>query len=79
MRVFDNKGYTPLLHHAVQKGFFEVARMLVWEFGADAKAAGTSGDTPLHVAAMEGNTEAVNMLVRDLGAVGSRNANGHTP
>ena len=76
----DGSGDTPL-QAAVLNGRFDVARMLVKQFGADvaAKVVGRGGSV-LHIAAERGDADTVRVLVVELGAsVEVRDVGGSTP
>ena len=55
--VYDSKGWTPL-HHAAEVGSWLLVNLLM-ENGADlgTKAHDTVPDTPVHIAAINGQTE----------------------
>ena len=55
--MYDSKGWTPL-HHAAEVGSWLLVNLLM-ENGADlgTKAHDTVPDTPVHIAAINGQTE----------------------
>jgi ankyrin repeat protein len=72
----DETGWTPL-HLAAQKGFKEVAELLLAN-KADPNAKSKRGDTPLHWAA-NGHKEIVALLLANKAKVDIKDNNGTTP
>ena len=69
-----------LLHHACQKGHFELVEKLVSEFKLDPKVVSDTSDTPLHIAALCGQKEVARELItRYKCPVGCRGSRNRTP
>lgn len=79
----DENGYT-VLHWVVQHSphnYFPTLHYIqaILDQGVDINAAAANGDTPLHLAAFWGNSQAVRYLVKRGAEVRARNQAGHEP
>jgi hypothetical protein len=68
------------LHYATRRGFIQIARLLVLEFGFDVNMPGLAGSTALHMAARKRSPELAMLLVDELKAdVEAKTKGGSTP
>ena len=59
-------------------GYYDIANLLLF-YGADPNARANREETPLHFAAMHGNTAVVDLLLRHRARVGAADEDGRTP
>ncbi|MBF0139688.1 MAG: ankyrin repeat domain-containing protein [Magnetococcales bacterium] len=72
-------GWAGTFHQAAFQGRLETVKRLIAEKKNDVNEADGFGSTPLHHAAMGGNTEMVNWLLNNGAAIEARDAGGYSP
>ena len=74
----DNYGYTPLFN-AISKRHIHCAELLLYQDASPNHCNNTQGISPAHLAASEGLTEALEVLVKYQGSLELRNNEGDLP
>ncbi|XP_063408881.1 ankyrin-3-like [Mytilus trossulus] len=74
----DNDAFTPLLE-SCNNGNLKVTEVLLKQSNASVNICGNDGWYPLHMAASEGNSDLIKILVRHKGKVNKQMKNGMTP
>jgi len=79
--IMDKDGNTPLLFAASQPASNEHFQLLISliEFGADPNVQNFNGDTPLHLASLNGNNSMVAFLIENGANVNAKNLEGSSP
>jgi len=79
--IMDKEGNTPLLFVASQPASNEHFQLLMSliEFGADPNVQNFNGETPLHLAALNGNNSMVAFLIENGANVNAKNVEGSSP
>ena len=82
-KTYTRNHYEPenqsLLHIASTYGLSYLAKSILMEPDADVNATDKDGDTPLHLAALNGHSDTINVLVKDCAKINSKNKDERTP
>lgn len=79
INVQDSKSGKTALHHSIEKGDLPMTGFLVMETNSNLDCCDFSGNTPLHVAAGQGRSAMVSLLIAAGASVSMENSEGDTP